>query len=86
MNRYHKSFIGLMEQCKDGEWVKADDAFNEVRLLHDDLGYLSGIANKYKISKDYWLNETSKMRAYIVVVSALLVLSILTNTLLLLGI
>jgi hypothetical protein len=22
MNRYHKSFIGLMEQNKDGEWVK----------------------------------------------------------------
>jgi hypothetical protein len=26
MKRYHRSFIGLMEHCKDGEWVRFDEA------------------------------------------------------------
>jgi hypothetical protein len=26
MNRFHRSFLGLMEMCNSGEWVKAEEA------------------------------------------------------------
>ena len=25
VKRYHKNFIGLMEQCNDGKWVRSED-------------------------------------------------------------
>ena len=30
MKRYHKSFIGLMEQNKDGEWMSAEEVTAEL--------------------------------------------------------
>jgi hypothetical protein len=32
MNRYHRSFIGLMEQSNTGEWVKHEDIIHEQQI------------------------------------------------------
>ena len=35
MTRYHRSFIGLMEQNKEGEWVRYDEALERLRRVYD---------------------------------------------------
>ena len=35
MTRYHRSFIGLMEQNKEGEWVRHDEALERLRRVYD---------------------------------------------------
>jgi hypothetical protein len=37
MTRYHRSFIGLMEQSNDGEWVKYDDYAELARVLDNSV-------------------------------------------------
>ncbi len=37
MQIFHKSFLGLMEQSKDGEWVKVEDFTAEINSLHSKL-------------------------------------------------
>lgn len=33
MLRYNRTFVGLMEQCNDGEWIKAQDYEDKVGEL-----------------------------------------------------
>jgi uncharacterized coiled-coil protein SlyX len=40
MNRFHRSFIGLMERCNTGEWVKQDEAQAKINDLEENNAIL----------------------------------------------
>ena len=39
-NKYNKSFIGLMEKCKDGEWCKTEEATRKFYIAKLRLHHL----------------------------------------------
>lgn len=67
VKRYHKSFIGLMEQCKDGEWVRGEDfdslqiGYLEVCKNNNNLVALAEVA-KEKLSKQETLVEEQQAK------------------------
>ena len=74
--RYNRTFIGLMEQCNDGEWMKYDEALSVVKefkdlvdestLLFDDLHY-----EYYKLERKYLELQTSNNITQIVTLATL---------------
>jgi hypothetical protein len=57
MNRYHRSFIGLMEMCKDGEWAKADEAQKIIDLKDEQLIFLDEDNSRLKEENERLLTE-----------------------------
>lgn len=86
MDRFHRSFIGLMEQSNEGEWVKFEEAQN--RLTYVTKYYKDSCDKYYSL----WTDSTAEIKVknrYMnklrVILECSLVLNIIFGLYLLLG-
>jgi hypothetical protein len=59
MNRFHRSFVGLMEMSKDGEWTKADEAQKIIDLKDEQLIFLDEDNSRLKEENERLSNTVS---------------------------
>ncbi|RLA60509.1 MAG: hypothetical protein DRQ89_12780 [Epsilonproteobacteria bacterium] len=76
MQRYHRSFIGLMEKGKDGEWVKYTEVCAEVKELYKAKHKV--IRTLEKVRRMYW-KEEGFYRRKIIILFIILLASISNN-------
>lgn len=74
MNRYARSWVGLMEQCNEGEWVKYEDVVQlEENHASDIESYFEEYRTNYSKIKDleYRLEDAMQDKANYRLVSKL---------------
>lgn len=88
MNRYHKSFIGLMEQSNTGEWVKYEDVIHEQEITKQIIqnckkeSYDEGRKNEKLSDEIYQLKLDKKILhlLYWLIIGLLAIFLIISNT------
>lgn len=62
MKRYHRSFIGLMEHCSDGEWCKRKDVEEYIKSTNHTIHTLNCRATDERIAKENLIDEVEKLK------------------------
>jgi hypothetical protein len=81
INRYNRSFIGLMEMCYDGKWCKWNEVEKKINQISNAAHYEVMEATKYRelYEKLYLTQHNPKILLLKTYLKIIFVLSIICN-------